>query len=43
MTAIARTIRAVFVDHAPPVDRPVYVLWATAAAFAVLQFVGVCS
>lgn len=43
MTAISRTIRAVFIDHAPPVDRPVYVLWETAVAFAVLQFVGVCA
>lgn len=43
MTTIARTIRTIFVDQAPPVDRPVYVLWATAVAFAVLQFALVCS
>lgn len=43
MTTIARTIRTIFVDQAPPVDSPIYVLWATVAAFALLQFVGVCA
>lgn len=43
MTTVRQTIRAVFVDQVPHVDRPIYVLWATAAAFAVLMFAAVCS